>query len=488
MRLRSLLAALIVTFTVIGTVLALGPGPAPTAASHHDRARGDATGRPNIVLILTDDMRADELRLMPNVRRLLVRKGTTYTNALSPHPVCCPARAELVTGQFGQNNGVHNNKGPWGGYKALAEPDNTIAAWLQDAGYRTSHHGKYLNGYERVASPDEPGWTRWDTQVVGEYSYDQTAVFVNGDEINGEYITRIIGRRTNRALTSFARGRAPFFTVVNHIAPHGSRFQGRWGPPVVEKRFRDAYAGLMPPSYDDPSFQERDVSDLPADLRTSRIRTRHLIKLTQARARALLSVDAAVAGTIARLRKLGELDNTYVVFASDNGYQLGEHRLRGKNQPFDESFDVPLVIRGPGIAQGARVAEPVTLVDLAATFLDWAGQVAPGRTPDGVSLRRLADHPRDTLLVQIGDSDDRTDGWKYRGVTTHRYLFAIHSDDPAEGVLFDRKLDPHAMVNQFNRRAYREVKQELLARTRELAQCSGVESCNQVFGALPQPG
>ena len=464
----------------------------PHAAAHATAGTASpstAAELPNIVLILTDDMRADELGRMPNVRRLLVREGTTYTNALSPHPVCCPARAELLTGQFGQNNGVQNNKGPWGGYPALDQPHNTIAAWLQAAGYRTSHHGKYLNGYGRVSSPEEPGWTLWDTQVGGEYTYDRWARFVDGDRIEDEYITRVIGRRANRALRKFSRSGDPFFTVINHVAPHGASSPLGWTPPRAEQKYRDAYADLLPPSYGDPAFQERNVRDLPPDLQPPLIRTGKLVNLARARARALRSVDDAVARTVDQLRATGELRNTYVVFTSDNGYQLGEHRQNGKNMPFDESFDIPLVIRGPGIPAGKRIDEPVTLVDLAATFLDWAGGVPAGRPLDGLSLREIGDeHPRDTILVQIGDSaDDSTDGWKYRGVTTRRYLFAIHAGDPAVGILFDRQRDPHATVNQFDRRAYAKIRDELLQRTRELAVCSGRDECNQDFGPLPGP-
>ena len=129
------LGALAALVALVLPGLTIGP-PAAAPATAESAPRSTAAEQPNIVLILTDDMRADELRRMPNVRRLLVREGTTYTNALSPHPVCCPARAELLTGQFGQNNGVQNNHGPWGGYHALDQPHNTIAAWLQGAGYR----------------------------------------------------------------------------------------------------------------------------------------------------------------------------------------------------------------------------------------------------------------------------------------------------------------------------------------------------------------
>ncbi len=181
--------------------------------------------------------------------------------------------------------------------------------------------------------------------------------------------------------------------------------------------------------------------------------------------------------------------NTYVVFTSDNGFQIGEHRQKGKNLPFDESFDIPLVIRGPGIPAGERIGEPVTLVDLGATFLDWAGGVAPGRPLDGLPLREIGDrHPRDTILVQIGDSAaDSPDGWKYRGVTTHRYLFVVHAGDPTVGLLFDRQRDPYATVNQFDRPPYASVRKELLRRTLALADCSGQAECNREFGALPKP-
>src|SRR5215207_2420459 len=141
----------------------------PSASTPTDRAR---TGRPNVVLILTDDMRADELRYLPKTRRLLVARGVRFSTAISPHPMCCPARAELVSGQYDQINGVRHNTGPWGGAKRLRDPDDTIGRWLQAAGYRTSYHGKFLNDYERQRPRYEPaGWTIWDAQMRGIYSY-----------------------------------------------------------------------------------------------------------------------------------------------------------------------------------------------------------------------------------------------------------------------------------------------------------------------------
>jgi arylsulfatase A-like enzyme len=481
-------AGICTALLVAAFLAALAPSPSAEsdpAASYAPAPRQ----KPNIVLILTDDMRADELRFMPNVRRLLVRQGTRYREAISPHPLCCPARAELMTGQYGHNNGVQDNGGRWGGYPALIEKNNTIAAWLQAAGYRTSHHGKYLNGYQKSDAPREPGWTRWDTQVRGVYTYNKLAEFADGDVIEGGYITHIITARSNRTIRRFSRSGDPFFTVINHVAPHGAAHDGRWRPPISERRYRSEYRGLLPPSYGDPSFQEKDTTDLPWDLQREGVRTQRLVWQARARARALRSVDDAVAATVRRLSELGELRNTYVVFTSDNGFNLGEHRLRGKNLPLDESFDVPLVVRGPGVRRGAVVSTPVSLVDLPATFLDWAGSNArPGRPQDGLSLDEVAASSRDTLLVQIGDQvADATPGWKYRGVTTDRYLYATHAGDPATGVLFDRRTDPHALVNLFADPAYAAIRAELAARTAALSACSGPRECNREFGPLPEP-
>ena len=109
--------AMIVLAAALTSALA-GAGD-PSASTPTDGAR---TGRPNVVVILTDDMRADDLRYLPKTRRLLVDRGVRFSNAISPHPMCCPARAELVTGQYGQNNGVRHNTGRVGRRQAAAQP------------------------------------------------------------------------------------------------------------------------------------------------------------------------------------------------------------------------------------------------------------------------------------------------------------------------------------------------------------------------------
>jgi N-acetylglucosamine-6-sulfatase len=443
-------------------------------------------GRPNIVLILTDDMRADELRFMPKTRRLLVQQGVKFTHALSPHPMCCPARAELVSGQYGQNNGVRHNTGRWGGAKRLLHIDDNVGRWLQAAGYRTSYHGKFLNGYERLRPRHEPrGWSWWDAQMSGIYTYHR-ARFFNGDR-DHRYVTLTMTDRSNEAFERFG-DRAPFFTIINHVAPHVTLARPhlpRWQP-----KYDDAYRRVRPPSFDKPSFNEQRIGDLPRGLRMPKVGRHRMEVLFRARVRSLRSVDDAVAATVRKLDRLGELDDTYLVLTSDNGYALGEHRLSSKNYLFDEILDVPLVIRGPGFEPGTVDDTPVTLVDLVATFVDWGGATT-GHPLDGVSIERLRDgsqqSARDTILVQTGDQlADDTPGWDYRGVTTSRYLFGYRAGKTGTGLLFDRQRDPYALRNRFWDRDYRAIRRELTRRTKVLSRCSGA-GCNRVFGPLPQP-
>ena len=184
------------------------------------------------------------------------------------------------------------------------------------------------------------------------------------------------------------------------------------------------------------------------------------------------------------LDEQGVLDDTYIVFSSDNGYSLGEHRFIGKDVLTDEALQVPLLVRGPGIAPGSTSDLPVTLVDLPATFAGLTG-VTPAWPVDGTSLvptlQGQSQPFRDTTLIQTG----RTlgDGWSHRGVRTERYLYGT---DGTDGFLYDLLLDPDEMVNRIDDPAYADVQAALELRRSELVTCAGW-TCNQAFGPLPDP-
>ena len=205
-------------------------------------------------------------------------------------------------------------------------------------------------------------------------------------------------------------------------------------------------------------------------------------------------MDEAVAHTVAALKRTGELDETYIVFTSDNGYALGEHRYTGKDRLSDEILDVPLVVRGPGIPAGTRSSRRVSLIDLTATLAQLMS-LAPTLTTDGESFVPTLREPsapgvRDTMLIQTGAKDPgaRFPGWAYRGVLTQRYSYARRiNNGPADGFLYDRHKDPYELKNRLTNKGYGTVRRELERRYRQLADCSGTD-CNRDFGPLPRPG
>ena len=475
---------------------AVTPGPVTQTS---ETSRVPAADAPNVVVFLTDDMRKDDLGYLPNVRKLLMKRGMTFTEAQSPHPLCCPARAELLSGQYAQNNGVHHNSGTYGGWESF-DPSSTIATWAQDAGYATAIHGKHLNHFDADA-PADPGWTNFDILLEPATDYEDFTFF-GGDSFSDDYVTTRLDERTVADIDTWA-GRRPFMIFANHVAPHiwfpasekgdGDNDRGGRLPPA-EAAYAQALKGLEPRAFRAPSFNESDMRDKESIVSgRAKLAPRPLKRLNLARIRSLLSVDEAVAHTVAALERTGELDETYIVFTSDNGYALGEHRFTGKDRLSREILDVPLVVRGPGIPAGTRSSRAVSLVDLTATLAQLMA-LSPTQITDGehfVPTLRDPSEPgfRDTMLIQTGakDPDTRFPGWAYRGVLTQRYSYARRiNNGPTAGFLYDRHKDPHELKNRLTSTRYQPVRRELERRYRLLADCSGTD-CNRDFGPLPRP-
>lgn len=475
------------TLTIVGVLLVALATSGAGRGSSHDAALASAasTERPNIVFVLVDDMRADDLAHMPITREVIGDAGMTFTDAVSPHPLCCPARAELVTGQYAQNNGVQHNSGDFGGFSAL-DPTREISQWFADEGYSTGLVGKFLNGFGETSTPP-PGWTHWDALTKGIYNYEHFTFAGNGvpESFTDSYVTDAISERSNDTIRDFSATGDPFVLFSWHVAPHYRLVDGTPAPPLVAEQDRGAFDDELAPSLADPSFNESDVEDQPLPLRNrAKVTADEVNEEHRGRIGALQAVDRAVGSLVETLTETGELDNTYVVFASDNGYSLGEHRMVGKNVLTEQALKVPLLARGPLVAEGRTSDVPATLVDLPATFAAWTG-VEPGWTLDGISLApTLAGSGqlfRDTTLVQVGADDE--DGWGVRGVRTERYLYGR---DGSNGLLYDLALDPYALVNQFDSPRHAEVRAWLDQRRKDLVECTGTD-CNQIFGAPPEP-
>ncbi|WP_114424155.1 sulfatase-like hydrolase/transferase [Nocardioides houyundeii] len=460
-----------------------------------DRGAGaDRDDRPNVIVVLTDDMRADELKQMPRTRALIRDRGMELTDATSPHPLCCPARVELLTGQYGQNNGVRHNESRYGGYHRL-KTGNTIGTWFAGQGYNAAFVGKHVNGYEND-SPRDPGWNIWEPITGNPTDYFKFRFFGN-ERYKGDYVTRRIEEKTNSAIRALSAADRPFLLFSNHVAPHERQQTGRGGlvNPPYEKQYAAVAKHLKAPSLSARSYNKRVKGGLPSKMQPDPHPKSVVQKKWQARVRSLQSVDAAVASMVDALTASGELDNTYLVFTSDNGYSLGERRLQKKNNLVNETLRVPLVIAGPGIAPGSRSPLPVTLVDLVATITDLT-DVQPTLTTDGASfaptLRGADQWWRDTTLIQTGykynpatDRKLKHKGWALRGVRTERYTYA-RDMNTGEKMLFDRQRDPWELKNVVDTRRYARVVAELERRAGKLRNCNG-DNCNRTFGRVPKP-
>jgi N-acetylglucosamine-6-sulfatase len=483
--------------TVASQAQAEPAGAGSRAAALQQRGSVGGGEPTNVVLITTDDMTASELRWMPKTRRLLGREGVTFTDSISPHPLCCPARAEILTGQFAQNNGVRTNNAPYGGYYRLDSSD-TLPVWLRRAGYQTTFMGKYLNEYGTHSAHEvPPGWDSWRATVGNPYDYNNYVVNADGDLRlhTGHYQTDYYADLTERAVSRLSASGQPFFLWQSHIAPHLSRplwpvltgEQG-WEAPTPSGRYHGPLERLPQP--DTPAYNEADVSDKPRYIRrtpTLDQGTREwLSELHQRRIETLRSVDDAVARTVGVLTQTGELDNTLLIFTSDNGYLLGQHRHEGKNVPYEAALQVPLLMRGPSVPDGVRSPATTTTVDLAPTVLAAAG-AKPGLPIDGRNLLPVArgDQPGwDTTLIQGGPrTPEEGPGWFFRGVRTDRYTY-VEYRQTGEVELYDRWLDPYQLHNVAGQATYAGVQAELHHRLLQLQDCSGSD-CRRSFGPVP---
>lgn len=445
--------------------------------------RSQSRASPNVVVVMTDDQDARSIRFMPYVSRRLAARGTTFEESFATTPLCCPSRATFLTGQYSHNHGVLGNRPPDGGYPAL-DGSETLAVWLGEAGYRTAHIGRYLNNYaarQHGGDPNEvpPGWDAWRVPVEDT----EFQMYANTLNENGElkrygnrprdYQTDLVARKAVRFVRRSSPGDRPFFLSVATLAPHDEGILEDIGAPRNPRpapRHLGRFSDL--PLARPPSFNERAIGDKPGSIRDDpRLRAADieaLARLYRSRLESLLAVDEMVAGLVRALRRSRELRDTLFIFSSDNGYLLGEHRLHGKEAPYEEAVRVPLVIRGPGFPAGATRSQPVGNVDLAPTILDVAG-VRPPHQLDGASLVPVARDPtagsRRALLLEL------LTGNEFTAVRTPRFAYAEREHGGIE--LYDLRRDPNQLRNVADDRRYSRARERLAELLRALDDCTG---------------
>jgi len=439
-----------------------------------------AAARPNIIFILTDDQTAKDLAHMPTVRENLTGKGTKFTNALVTTALCCPSRASILRGQYAHNHlvtqGLEDPRG-FEKFKALGRENSTVATWLQDGGYKTTLIGKYLNGYGDGTTYVPPGWSNW--QVWVSTRADGTKVWnVNGNLVGDtrrhdhyvsdkaiEFISRQQGSTT------------PFFMYLAPYAPHLGL------PPAL--KYDHTFDNLAMPK--SPSFNEGNVSDKPAFVRDrptlSSAQVNTLENNYRDRLEALLTVDDMVGRIVAELTRTNKLSNTYIVFTSDNGYHMGEHRLpEGKWTAYEEDIKVPLIVRGPGVPAGQTLNHMVLNTDFAPTFAALGGvQPAPfvdgrtfgpllGSTPPPLSDWRSA-------FVEEGASTAARPAFSAVRTTSHMYA----KYDSGERELYNLTNDPYELTSLDADASYDGLEASLGLRLTALSDCAE-DSCRTAEG------
>ena len=461
--------------------IALG-GPPPAGRAAARPAAGDK-GRPNILVIMTDDQRLDQMRALPKTRALLGARGTTFDNSFVDVSLCCPSRSTFLTGQYAHNHGVQANGGPHGGYPHL-DHSNTLAVWLQEAGYYTAHVGKYLNNYGVESPAPPPGWSRW-FGLIDPSTYRMYGYTVSDDgrpvgylESPKDYQTDVLAAKAEEILRARAGTGQPFFLTVAPIAPHLERLGHKQTPPRAAPRHRGQFAHEELPAA--AAFDEGDVADKPAHVRKLPPLTpeqQALITETyRAQLASLLAVDDLVERLVKALEATGQLDRTVIVFTSDNGFFLGEHRVpEGKYLPYEESIRVPLIIRGGGFPAGAHVAQMVSNVDLAPTIVALTGARAR-RVMDGRPLLPLALDPHQgkdrTLLIEgYGEGKGKP---PFTAVRDPRWLYAEYKNGDQE--LYDLQRDPAELRSLHADSGAAAVRQDLARRLARLRTCAGA-SC-----------
>jgi arylsulfatase A-like enzyme len=393
-----------------------------------------AAQQPNIVLILTDDQRWDTLSYMPTVQRELVEKGVSFANGFVTNPLCCPSRASILTGSYSHRTRVYRNRDLLGGFASFPD-ESTLATWLDAAGYDTALIGKYLNGYPGSYVP--PGWDRWVAlRPPGYYRY---GFDIDGEDVpptdRATYSTDFLRRK---AVSFISTATGPFFLYFAPYGPHP--------PATPAARHSSAFADL--PRWRPPSYNERDVADKPRWVRAvprwDAARRQSVDTLRRKQLQSLLAVDEAVAAILQALAHRGALAHTLIVFVSDNGFLWGEHRLRAKWYPYEESVRVPFVMRYDALISSARREARTALgIDLAPTFAEVAGAAAPGS--EGRSLLSvLAGNNvpwRPSFLVETLNRYPPT----YCALRSPRYSFITYRTGVRE--IYDVAVDPYQLRN-----------------------------------------
>jgi N-acetylglucosamine-6-sulfatase len=437
------------------------------------RRRNARQKRPNVVVIDTDDQNVSDMFVMQKTLNLLGAHGTTFRNSYVSYPLCCPSRATFLTGQYAHNHGVLSDQR----FTDL-DSSNTLAVWLSHAKYRTAMVGKYLNGYG-VVNPRQipPGWRQWFALTGGTeqkrygYKLNENGKVHNYGRKPSNYIDFVLDAKVNGLLKGWAPSPKPFFIYYNPNNPHGEKGTPVWSTrdPEPAPQYLGHFGDIQAPR--PPNFDEPNVSDKPEQIRDiprlSDAEIADIDRRYRGRLESLLSVDDEVKRIVKLVRKYGDKRKTFFIFTSDNGLELGSHRIEFKDYLYEEGERVPLIIRGPGVPENTTRDQLVANIDLAPTIVAIA-KARPGRVMDGIDLLPLTRDPNvannRTILFESADLGIfglRQGPWSY-----NQYA---NGDEE----LYNLDDDPYQLTSVDNDPTLLTLKASLAAELARLKTCSG---------------
>ena len=535
------------------------PQPAPAAPA----APPPRAPRSNILLVLADDLetdfKQDRLALMPNLRERVARRGLSFVNHVASTPLCGPSRASLLSGRYAHGHGYLANDDLPSLEAYLARQDNNLGAWLTASGFYTAYEGKYVNGLESLFPRGFRHWGGFSSDA-GTYNYFNSTPYnisfdptgrtptspVQWTAMTGVHQADFLGAHAVAQMRAAVEAAQPFFVFVNPVMVHyGTCFgpflnlseYARTDPffeldlaiqdgcsnatanqgcnietsPCATTRnahVADALTNPHAPSWDAvaagvvPQAMQRPPS-------TDYEHARQDIGFRNRTASAV-DLDDMLGVLLDGLDELGVADSTFVIFTSDNGFHLAEHRLVvGKDHPYESDVRVPLFVRGPGVPANGTRQHPTTIVDLSATIVELAGAAPPaGETLDGLSFAGALtaaapapEHWRNFSFSEHFGGD--TTWWLLRRPLAPAASAAAGgggggSDDDAamtsfawwctnESEVFDLAADPWQLNNLAGASPRGDaVANASLALAAALARCSGA-NCSSEAGAGPPP-
>lgn len=452
-----------------------------------------AARKPNIVVVLVDDLRWDDMRVAghpfvetPNMDRL-ASQGARFLNAFATTPLCSPSRAAILTGTYVHTNGIVDNTAR----DTTSHRLQTFAIPLQAAGYQTAFFGKWHMGND---DSRRPGWTHW-VAMKGQGEAINPKLNVDGTRLEATgYVTDVL---TDYA-DAFVRANAkrPFMVFLAHKAMHpnvmqlndGSRavlqaqpegfvparrHAGRYATAVVPRR-----PNALAPVTNKPALQRRidTLPPLSPATGTSDSDVRGRLEM-------LLAVDESLGRLVKTLEELGELDNTIVVFTSDHGYFYGEHGLGGERRlAYEETARIPLIVRYPRLVKGGTTpTQMVQTIDIVPTVLGIAG-VRDTVPRHGVSLQPLLQQStvpwRSSVLIEYYSDKvyPRVVTMGYKAVRTERHKYIRYSELSGMDELYDLAADPYEMRNLMGSAAGNAILPSMQAELEKLLTATGANT------------